>query len=192
MFSFSNSYTKTDFPNNTRQVLLYTCDRLVLPIVTYDRSDPIGSVGFRCLHVFLWGWNRCGQEILLPQFLQNLASIGLAVPQVPQSVELSRVPHFMQCFAPASRGAPHFPHHFALDGSSIDLAGARALGENTSARITTSPTVAILSWPTSNSRANSLSSSKLLNCSLSTDKSKDLISPVSLGIAFRTLPTNTP
>ena len=39
-------------------------------------------------------------EILLPQFLQNFASIGFVARQVGQSVESSNKPHLMQCFAP--------------------------------------------------------------------------------------------
>src|SRR5439155_18321811 len=131
-------------------------------------------------------------EILPPQFLQNFASTGFTVRQVGQSVESKSDPHLMQCLAPWRSGAPHFPQQRTPCIVSPGLAGARALGEKTSARITTSPTVAILSCETSNSLDRSLSSSSVLNCSLSTESSRDLISPESFGIAFRTLPTNIP
>src|SRR5437899_4949719 len=131
-------------------------------------------------------------EILLPQFLQNFASIGFIVRQVGQSVDSRSEPHLMQCLAPWRSWAPHFPHNRAPCIVSLGLAGARALGENTSERITTSPTVAISSCETSNSLDKSLSSSRVLNCSLSTESSRDLISPESVGMAFRTLPTSIP
>src|SRR2546425_3303849 len=131
-------------------------------------------------------------EILPPQFLQNFASIGFIVRQVGQSVESKSNPHLMQCLAPWRSWAPHFPHHRAACSVSLGLASERALGENTSARITTSPTVAILSCEISNSLDRSLSSSRVLNCSLSTESSRDLISPESVGTAFRTLPTRIP
>src|SRR5206468_11488266 len=76
-------------------------------------------------------------------------------------------------------GALHLEHLPMLGDSSGGLGGANALGENTSERITTSPTVAIFSCPSSNSRGKSLSSSRVLNCSLSTDRTNDLTSPVS-------------
>src|SRR5438094_6289452 len=131
-------------------------------------------------------------ESLPPQFLQNIASIGFVEPHAAQTVESSRVPHLMQCFAPLRSCAPHFRHHPDPRVVSTGLGGARELGENTSVRITTSPTVAILSWGTSNSLERSRSSSIVLNCSLSTDNNSDLISPPSVGIAFLTLPTRIP
>src|SRR6266516_361524 len=122
-----------------------------------------------------------------------MASIGFVDPHDGQTVESSNAPHFMQCFAPLINLAPHFLHHPApLAVVSAGLGGARELGEKTSERMTTSPTVRILSWEISNSLDRSLSSRSVLNCSLSTDNSNDLISPVSVGIAFLTLPTSIP
>lgn len=127
-----------------------------------------------------------------PQFLQNLASDGLGVPQDAQSTDLNVAPHLMQCFAPAIISAPHFSQAPAIRCSGRDLGGANALGENTSDRITTSPIVAIFSWPISNSLGHSLSSRRLLNCSLSTKRRRDFRSPLSVGSAFRTLPIRIP
>src|SRR6267143_5189518 len=129
---------------------------------------------------------------LLPQFLQYLASVGFNVPHDTQEAEVSSAPHLIQCFAPAMSGALHLEHLSVLMDSSGGLGGANALGENTSDKITTSPTVAIFSCPNSNSRGKSLSSSKVLNCSLSTERTRDLTSPVSLEMAFRTRPTIIP
>src|SRR4029077_14646381 len=98
----------------------------------------------------------------------------------------------MQCFAPAIRGALHLEHLPTFEDSSGSFGGASALGENTSDRITTSPTVAIFSCPSSNSRGKSLSSRRVLNCSLSTERTKELTSLVSLEIALRTRPTIIP
>src|SRR5947209_16331926 len=130
--------------------------------------------------------------MLQPQFLKNFDSTGFIIRQVGQSVESKSEPYLMQCLAPWRSSAPHFPHKRTPCIVSLGLAGARALGEKTSARITTSPTVAILSCETSNSLDRSLSSSSVLNCSLSTESSRDLISPESVGIAFRALPTIIP
>src|SRR2546425_122687 len=129
---------------------------------------------------------------LLPQFLQYLASVGFNVPHDTQDAEVSNAPHLMQCFAPAMSGALHLEHLPVFGDSSGGLGGANALGENTSDRITTSPTVAIFSCPSSNSRGKSLSSNRVLNCSLSTDRTNDRTSPVSFEIAFRTRPTIIP
>src|SRR5690348_5315676 len=83
------------------------------------------------------------QPILLPQFLQNFASIGFDAPQETQTVESNKAPHLMQCFAPLRICAPHFPHHPAPRAEvSAGLVGANELGENTSDKMTTSPTVA--------------------------------------------------
>src|SRR2546427_2282499 len=134
--------------------------------------------------------------ILLPQFLQNLASGGFEVPQDWQFklVGTRLAPHLMQCFASARSIAPHLEQFFGLEDACTSgaLGGARALGENTWDKMTTSPTVAMPSCRTSNSLGNSLFSSRFLNCSLSTDSTKDLISPVSLETALRTLPTIIP
>src|SRR5712692_4342681 len=129
---------------------------------------------------------------LLPQFLQYLASVGFTVPHDTQEAEVNNAPHLMQCFAPAMSGALHLEHLPVFGDSSAGLGGAKALGEKTSDKITTSPTVAIFSCPSSNSRGKSLSSNKVLNCSLSTDRTNDLISPVSFEMAFRTRPTIIP
>src|SRR5438552_15274362 len=129
---------------------------------------------------------------LLPQFLQYRASVGFNVPHDTQEAEVSNAQHLMQCFAPAMSGALHLEHLPMFGDSSGGLGGESALGENTSDRITTSPTVAIFSCPSSNSRGRSLSSSKVLNCSLSTDRTNDLTSPVSLEMALRTRPTIMP
>src|SRR5437016_5313401 len=129
---------------------------------------------------------------LLPQFLQYLASVGFSVPHDTHDAEVSSAPHLMQCFAPAMSGALHLEHLPMFADSSGSLGGPNALGENTSDRITTSPTVAIFSCPSSNSRGKSLSSSRVLNCSLSMDRTNDLISPASFEMAFRTLPTIIP
>src|SRR3989442_182664 len=129
---------------------------------------------------------------LLPQFLQYLASVGFNVPQDTQEAEVSSAPHFMQCLAPAMSGALHLEHLPVFVVSSGGLGGASALGENTSDRITTSPTVAIFSCPSSNSRGKSRSSRRVLNCSLSTERTRDLTSPVSFEIALRTRPTIIP
>src|SRR6266581_4753214 len=88
---------------------------------------------------------------LLPQFLQYLASVGFNVPHDTQEAEVSNAPHLMQCFAPAMSWALHLEHLPIFGDSSGGLGGASALGENTSDRITTSPTVAIFSCPSSNS-----------------------------------------
>ncbi len=124
--------------------------------------------------------------------MQNLAPNGLVVPQEGQPLELRVEPHLIQCFAPTRTVSPHLSHFPGMEEVSGCFVGARALGEKTSDRITTSPTVAILSCPTSNSRGKSLSSSRLLNCSLSTESSRDLMSPVPFGTAFRTRPTIIP
>src|SRR5207249_892594 len=124
--------------------------------------------------------------------LQYLASVGFRVPHEIQEAEVSKAPHLIQCFAPAMSGALHLEHLPMLGDSSRGLGGANALGENTSERITTSPTVAIFSCPSSNSRGKSLSSSRVLNCSLSTDRTNDLTSPVSFEMALRTRPTIIP
>jgi len=129
---------------------------------------------------------------LLPQFLQYLASVGFSVPHDTQEAEVRSAPHLIQCFAPAMSRALHLEHLPVFEDSSGGLGGANALGENTSDSITTSPTVAIFSCPSSNSRGKSLSSSRVLNCSLSTDKTNDLTSPVSFEIALRTRPTIIP
>src|SRR5438094_8506601 len=73
---------------------------------------------------------------LLPQFLQYLASVGFNVPQATQEAEVSSAPHFMQCLAPAMSGASHLEHLPAFEVSSGGLGGARALGDNTSSRMT--------------------------------------------------------
>src|SRR5436309_4969149 len=98
----------------------------------------------------------------------------------------------MQCFAPLRSCAPHFRHHPDPRVVSTGLGGARELGENTSVRITTSPTVAILSWGTSNSLDRSRSSSIVFNCSLSTDKNSHLILSHLVGIVYLTLLTRIP
>src|SRR6266581_1725927 len=129
---------------------------------------------------------------LFPQFLQYLASVGFNVPHDTHEAEVNKAPHLIQCFAPAMSGALHLEHLPMFGDSSGGFAGASALGENTSDRITTSPTVAIFSCPSSNSRGRSLSSSRVLNCSLSTERTNDLTSPVSFEMALRTRPTIMP
>src|SRR5207245_9231547 len=114
-----------------------------------------------------------------------LALVSFRVPSDTQEAEVNNAPHLMQCFAPAMSGALHL-EHLPIFGESSEggLRGASALGENTSDRITTSPTVAIFSCPSSNSRGKSLSSRRDLNCSFSTDRTKDLTSAVSFEIAL--------
>ncbi len=114
------------------------------------------------------------------------------VPQEGQLLRSRLAPHLMQCLAPTRAGSPHLVQFLGFDASGCGLGGASARAENTSDKITTSDTVAILFCPTSNSLGNSRSSSRVLNCSLSTESTKALMSPFSLGTAFRTLPRITP
>ena len=62
-------------------------------------------------------------------------------------------PHLMQYFASGKIGELHFPHRFALVlvSSGSFGGGAKDRGEKTSESNTTSPIVATLSCPTSNS-----------------------------------------
>src|SRR6266702_1454794 len=111
---------------------------------------------------------------LLPQFLQYLASVGFNVPHDTREAEVSNAPHLMQCFAPAMRGALHLEHLPMFGDSSAGLGGASALGENTSDRITTSPTVEIVSFPRPNSRGRSLSPTNDLYYSYGDDRERHL------------------
>jgi hypothetical protein len=131
--------------------------------------------------------------ILPPQFLQNLASTGFTVPQAGQLPSSTLTPQRIQCLAPDNTGSPHCAHVRGPAGSALcGLGGAKARGENTSERITTSPTAPILLCPSSTSRGSSRSSRIVLNCSLSTDMTSALMSPLSFGMAFRTRPKITP